>query len=195
MKKNAKFICKYCGKTFREYASKKPKFCSKECADNSRRKKAILVCEWCGKEKKVRYASEAKKLKYCSPKCQAEAISQKIHKKCKYCGKKFSVSPAFKSAKYCSRECHHSAMRTNSNRTEADIIRKSEQYLEWRKSVFERDNFTCAICGKVGGKLNAHHIKQVKFRLDLILDIDNGITLCEKCHKRIHSGKGGQSWK
>ena len=38
--------------------------------------------------------------------------------------------------------------------------RSSKAYTEWRKAVFVRDNFTCQICGQVGGKLNAHHIKR-----------------------------------
>ena len=65
-------------------------------------------------------------------------------------------------------------------------IRNSKQNAEWRMAVFERDKYTCAICRKVGGRLNAHHIKPFsKFPNDRF-DIDNGITLCEECHKRVH---------
>jgi len=35
------------------------------------------------------------------------------------------------------------------------------EYIDWRKSVFERDDYTCCECGKQGGTLNAHHIKPV----------------------------------
>lgn len=64
--------------------------------------------------------------------------------------------------------------------------RNCEQYKEWRTSVFTRDGFTCQICGKVGGKLNAHHIKHFATHIDLRYCVDNGITLCEKCHKEVH---------
>ena len=65
-------------------------------------------------------------------------------------------------------------------------IRNSKKCAEWRLSVFERDEYTCAICRKVGGRLNAHHIKPFsKFPNDRF-DVDNGITLCEECHKRVH---------
>ena len=64
--------------------------------------------------------------------------------------------------------------------------RNCEQYKEWRTSVFTRDRFTCQICGKVGGKLNAHHIKHFATHIDLRYRVDNGITLCEKCHKEVH---------
>lgn len=67
--------------------------------------------------------------------------------------------------------------------------RKTPQYAEWRTAVFERDGYRCAICGEVGGRLNAHHIKPFARYPDLRLDVDNGITLCEECHKEVHRKK------
>lgn len=68
--------------------------------------------------------------------------------------------------------------------------RLTKEYKDWRKSVFERDDYTCMICGKVGGELNAHHIKPYAKYEELRFDLDNGITLCKECHKKVHSKKG-----
>jgi hypothetical protein len=68
--------------------------------------------------------------------------------------------------------------------------RSSKEYADWRKAVFERDNFTCQMCGQVGGGLQAHHIKQWSTNVDERYQVSNGVTLCEKCHKELHR-KGG----
>lgn len=64
--------------------------------------------------------------------------------------------------------------------------RSSGRYTEWRKAVFERDGFTCQICGQVGGGLQAHHIKRWSTNVNERYQVSNGITLCKKCHKELH---------
>ena len=65
-------------------------------------------------------------------------------------------------------------------------IRNSEEYIKWRNRVFTRDNWTCQMCGRRGIKLNAHHIKPFAKYKKLRLVVSNGITLCERCHKKVH---------
>lgn len=67
--------------------------------------------------------------------------------------------------------------------------RNCAEYAEWRKFVFKRDNYTCQMCGKRGGSLNAHHIKPWAKYPDFRFDKENGITLCEQCHKYVHKKK------
>lgn len=69
-------------------------------------------------------------------------------------------------------------------------IRDSCDYSLWRLAVFQRDNYTCQICGKRGGKLEAHHIKSFARYPELRLDLNNGITLCYGCHKKWHKEHG-----
>jgi len=82
-------------------------------------------------------------------------------------------------------------------------IRRSLKYIEWRRKVFTRDFFVCQECKQIGGKLHAHHKKrfstfmeEIKYNLPLLplyeaamiykplWDIENGITLCKKCHSK-----------
>lgn len=68
-------------------------------------------------------------------------------------------------------------------------IRNSSKYSKWRLKVFERDQFTCRHCGQVGGELNAHHIKPFAKYKELRFTVSNGLTLCIKCHRRVHRKK------
>jgi predicted DNA-binding protein YlxM (UPF0122 family) len=65
-------------------------------------------------------------------------------------------------------------------------VRRSREMCLWRKAVLERDNFTCQACSKKGGKLHVHHINNFSDFPELRVAIDNGITLCKKCHKKFH---------
>ncbi|MFA5772855.1 MAG: HNH endonuclease [Thermoplasmata archaeon] len=69
--------------------------------------------------------------------------------------------------------------------------RDNLDYYEWRRSIFYRDKFTCRVCCIRSGCgkaviLNAHHIEPFRSAKDLRYDIDNGITLCKKCHIITH---------
>ena len=62
-------------------------------------------------------------------------------------------------------------------------LRNSYEIRMWRKKVFSRDNFICQVCHQKGGKLESHHIKAWSKFPQLRFVVDNGITLCEQCHK------------
>jgi hypothetical protein len=64
-----------------------------------------------------------------------------------------------------------------------DLTRDKQR--KWAYNIFKRDNYTCQICGN-RGKLNAHHIKSWKNFPDLRFDINNGISVCEICHYKVH---------
>lgn len=64
-------------------------------------------------------------------------------------------------------------------------FRKSKQYQQWRKTIFERDDYICQDCG-YKQSLIVHHILSVKTHPELRLKVDNGISLCGFCHKERH---------
>jgi hypothetical protein len=78
-------------------------------------------------------------------------------------------------------------------------IRGCFKYRQWRSDIFTRDDFTCQICDKRGGYLEADHnpklfseiIKEYKIttleqslECEELWNINNGRTLCRKCHDK-----------
>ena len=72
------------------------------------------------------------------------------------------------------------------NRTERQNIMSTLEYKLWRKSCFERDNFTCQISGQSGGKLVVHHINNFSEFSELRTAIDNGFTMTKELHIKFH---------
>lgn len=61
-------------------------------------------------------------------------------------------------------------------------LRRSPQYKRWQKAVYERDDFSCQICGVRGGsRFRANHIKKFADYPELRFELSNGITLCKSC--------------
>lgn len=118
---------------------------------------------------------------------------------CAVCGVGFRCAPSkvrYRQRATCSDECHtkHRSGKQKGSKShrwqggktsEAMIIRNSKDYRDWRKSVYDRDDYTCQICQVRGGKLTAHHIREFAKHPELRLTVSNGITLCWPCHCKI----------
>ena len=77
--------------------------------------------------------------------------------------------------------------------SEIMLLRTSIEYKLWRLSVFKRDNFRCIWCNS-NKRIEADHIKPFAYFPELRFAIDNGRTLCHKCHKttQTYLNKGRQ---
>lgn len=65
---------------------------------------------------------------------------------------------------------------------------KQKEYNAWRKGILKRDEHKCRLCGK-RKNLCVHHVVSVSEANDLIIEPNNGITLCDACHHQLHLNK------
>lgn len=65
------------------------------------------------------------------------------------------------------------------------VSRGSKAWKDWRKNIFERDNFCCVNCGS-NKQIVPHHKKDYKKYPELKFVVSNGMTLCRRCHYFIH---------
>lgn len=122
----------------------------------------------------------------------------KIERTCQCCGNTFYVcrNHLADSRKFCSLACrgkHYSGERSHlwkggiSN--ERDKAKATEEYAEWRRTVYARDHYMCVLCLRHFRSLHAHHIKRFSDYTELRFDVDNGATLCQPCHHQVHTNE------
>lgn len=80
---------------------------------------------------------------------------------------------------------HHWYNHSLTDKDREESKNRPERY-EFYKKVFDRDNYTCVVCNKRGGDLNAHHLNSYHWDKDNRDNIDNGVTLCKTCHNEFH---------
>ena len=200
--------CK-CGKIFKrnfhDFKDGSKELCP-DCANIqkglSQRNRKIVKCDYCNKEIE-RCESTVNNMNFCDKKCQDKWQSENCRCKCNcdYCGKELERPKSLiKNHNFCSGECKGKWMSENLKgennpnfKPEIDAKeritkRNYPEYRDFREKVFERDNYTCQCCGRHGGKLRAHHFDGYHWDVEHRTDVDNGITLCDKCHDAQYSG-------
>ena len=61
------------------------------------------------------------------------------------------------------------------------------EFNRWSKQVKEQGDFICDCCSKKGcGDLRSHHLNGWDKFKEQRYDLDNGVCLCERCHKEFH---------
>lgn len=175
-----KRICIICGKEFkvdfnvikRGYG----KFCSRSCVGKrkyGRKQLALrkeLCCVVCNKifyEYAAKLLSDKTRGKCCSKKCRVEYTRHKISGSRNY--------------------------RWKGGVTKINLLERSQMAARnWSKSVKIRDKYTCILCGDKNYKgrgysvrLESHHLLSWKDYPELRYNVNNGITVCYVCHKKI----------
>jgi 5-methylcytosine-specific restriction endonuclease McrA len=162
-----------------------------------------IICVGCSKEVQVKTVKvKYRNQKYCSRICAQKNIIRppKKVKETKFCGCGCGVKCKSPTSTY--RPGHnppinHRAPKGSDNHFWKGGVTKRPHYSyahkKFRKSVYERDDYTCQDCGKKGVELNAHHIIPVSVDISKSSDIDNGKTLCLQCHLNVH--KEMKLWK
>ena len=74
---------------------------------------------------------------------------------------------------------------TETERNKSYFYRGSSEYIAWRDAVRTRDKFTCQRCGSKK-RIVAHHIFGFMDYPYVRYDLENGISLCQECHKIVH---------
>lgn len=142
-----------------------------------------VLCKNCAKEI---FGKNKYKRKFCSCKCFA-MYRGKTGWKLREKGTKLSIE-------YRKSISGENSKLWRGGRDETTKIRRSLEYRLWREAVFARDNWTCKECSARSKKgkaviIEAHHIKPFATHKHLRLDINNGITLCRKCHSKKPKGR------
>lgn len=71
---------------------------------------------------------------------------------------------------------------------EPTLARPSD-FGKWARLIKKRDNYTCQKCQTKQKPLHAHHILRWANEPSARFDLNNGKTLCKKCHRQEHGWK------
>lgn len=149
-------------------------------------KRYKLICKGCGEP--FIMSSCGRHRKYCTVSCWKESIMvERTTTRCAYCDSEFSHR-IDRRRKYCHSRCHIRHVRRSKFYFLENHNRSEPEYLEWKKAVYKKDNYTCCVCGCSGkGKVDAHHIFHYARFPEYRYELWNGVTLCKKCHRYNHS--------
>jgi len=151
----------------------------------------ISNCIVCGKEFRAVNDFKNRKQKYCSKDCWSNRGHKQRKAVCVYCKKEFEYR--YGERRYCSRKCafehkvgENASQWKGGATLKNDRARNGNKLKQWRDEVFKIDNYECAECGSKD-EIQAHHIKEFSKHKELRYNLNNGKTLCIKCHGKIHN--------
>jgi hypothetical protein len=203
--------CHSCGNNYSTFLCRAgiSKYCSYKCLANSQRTKKVLKKKF---ERKTRQCKTCftpilKGRIYC-PVCSPRN-NKAVVTHCSICNKEIlRYKNSMGKILFC-KGCVGAAYsgRNNPNwrggiKPLTAILRDSDKMAQWKQGVFKRDNYLCVFCN-TPGELHAHHIIPFSkilntysadngaldldglFEYPLLWTINNGISLCPPCHRKI----------
>ena len=186
--------CVVCKRKFDNIKSREKKitWCSEECKIKkgrkfklkNRRNEIISKCVICGNDFS-NIKSRENRTKCCSKLCSIE------NRRINFIGNKINNM----------KEENHPSWKGGISPLNKRIM-TTKKYVEWKNKILFRDCWTCQTC-HFRGRVVVHHIKRINVIIkqynirninDAIMckelyDINNGVTLCEDCHKYVHKKK------
>ena len=168
--------CIECKKEFNVVPARLPtaKFCSYACRGQWRTK------HWTGANHPGFNAEEAR-TKICGF-CKRE-FGQKDNESIAY----------FRVRKFCCRDCSRQGQRYREGvehplyNPDSRRNNRRGKHGAWARAVISRDKATCQRCGATDIELHAHHIESFADHPELRWDLNNGLTLCHRCHWLEHT--------
>lgn len=131
----------------------------------------------------------------------------RVKRTCLGCGAHFTTHPSNAARKYCRWPCRRAHM-VGPNAPNAGggawmcgprnpnwkggvsalgIARTTEgEHRRWRRRVLARDERVCQLCGACDVPVRAHHLVEWAAAPLLRFVVENGVTLCEPCHRFGH---------
>lgn len=137
---------------------------------------------------------------YCNKQCANRGLMTNEALRCLVCAKEFYCSKSqqsLRNRKTCSVKCRsalkaqEAEQRNKDNPPSTGVLNRRIRYSAkmdaWRKAVFERDDYSCRLCGARNGQgkavyLQADHIKPFAYFPELRFELSNGRALCKPCH-------------
>lgn len=167
--------CEHCGRQFIARDSENKRYCSYRCSAHSRIK--YKTCPICGKRFVADKGKDNKT--YCSLTCKGKASRNYVIRTCENCGKTYETS-YHRRKRFCSARC------AKKFSMDSEFINTTYQGFtpSLKKSIRQRDNYACQLCGKTEQKreFSVHHVDYNKANCHP----SNLITLCDTCHPKTH---------
>jgi len=124
-----------------------------------------VKCAYCGKWYIPKYSSVRNRIQYLNG------------------NKNYKGEHRFYCSESCKKECPIFRQQLYPKGFKLETSREVQP--ELRQMVLERDNYECQKCGS-SESLHCHHLEGIRWEPLESADIDKCITLCKKCHKKVH---------